>query len=167
MRPYLAALLVGAGIMLSGCAARSAAKPAAVTGEPVYPVSGVPSVAVNEVKRYRDGKIVDLNRLRVNWRANDKCKAINPKYGNTTERLVFDNIMKVLDRYPADGVFQDGFDFSDSSDIMNLDRDYRSPPVSLWSVGRPYIRESAESPDALMQLGNELFDNACNDPEKR
>lgn len=173
MRPYLQFLLsLGAAATLATSVA-CIKRPYTPRVEPTPPTSSYTKsapaspVSVEAIKRYRDGKVLNLNRLRVDWRANDKCSAINPKYGNTTENLVFDNMMRVLDRYPTDGIFQDGFDFIISEDIFTLDRNIRFPPVHFWSLGRPYTREGTENPETLEMLGRELYDSACNDPEQK
>ena len=41
------------------------------------------NIKVEPVKRYSNGKVLNLNRLEVNWAGNEKCKNLNPKYGVT------------------------------------------------------------------------------------
>jgi len=145
---------------------------ATVPYEPPTPVNGV---SVEPVKRYVDGQVITLNRLQVDWyNGNEECQKLNPKYGNTTADLLYDNVRGVLKDFgtlPAirkdfekHGIFQQGFAFGSSSTESFISVGISND--SVWMDKDYFVRESIEDVATLIRLGNEIRDNACNDPEK-
>lgn len=147
MRPYLQ-VLFGLGIAAS---VACGAKPAISS-----------DVSVGSVKRYSNGKVLDLNQLRVVWRSSDMCRALDSKYGDTTGRLAFDNTRSVLEKYPMEGVFRQGFGYDTLHEPAPADNQYSA--ITNWEQRALFIRESTEDPKSLLAIGMDIQANACLDP---
>ena len=161
MKQYMQILLSVDIAVTLGCGAHSYKR---VTGPATTNrVERSEPVSVQPVKRYSNGKVLDVNRLRVDWRASDECDMIDSKYGSTAAYAVFDNMMRALVKYNVNDIFQQGFEYKTTGGIGNFDRELFE--LVHWGAGRPFVRESTEDPKMLMALGKEIHDNACNDPE--
>ncbi|MBI4174459.1 MAG: hypothetical protein HY517_02340 [Candidatus Aenigmarchaeota archaeon] len=115
-------------------------------------------MSVEPVRRYRDGSVLDLRRLRV-YPNSEACADRMREYGDTAGHLVFDNMGRILERHRSAGIFREGFEYSDGR-IGQLSRD---AVVNHMAEKRPFVRESNERADALLKLGIDIHHVACSD----
>ena len=126
---------------------------------------------IEPIKRFSEGKILNLNRLEVDWKDNEKCNNINPKYGYTTGDLVLANIRDVLRGTRSYNLFDRGFlggafiEDRQTRILIEPSSSYRGNAMMYWRTGSPYVIESAEPESTLVRIGQQIYDNACNDPE--
>ena len=123
------------------------------------------NIRIGQVKRYHNGNVLNLNRLEVDWSGNEKCNSINPKYGETTSNLVYDNVFGILgyahlrDRLPEE-VFRVGFEWRQDPSMLQSLENY-----NIWQNRQPFVIESTQPESTLVRIGQQIYDNACNDPE--
>lgn len=119
---------------------------------------------IKNVQRYSSGNVINLNKLEVQWFKNEKCRELNPKYGATTGRVVTDNVHGIVVDYPRDGVFVNGFEWAETEYFIPSD-DFQSYVV--WRQRQPFVRESTEDSETLRRMGQDIYDNTCNDPAQK
>ncbi|MBI2580103.1 MAG: hypothetical protein HYW27_04345 [Candidatus Aenigmarchaeota archaeon] len=120
-------------------------------------------VKISKVQRYSGREAITLNRLEVYWGENENCGKLNPRYGYTTANIVGNNVHSALRRYPADDVFRQGFVYSpDPYDMPDM-----TVGRYVWKFKEPFVRESAEDPETLRQIGQDIYENAFNDPAEK
>ncbi len=116
---------------------------------------------IQTVQRYIEGRVVDLNQLTVAWWKNPQCSQLDSKYGNTTGRLMTDNVERITKKYQNGGSTKSGFQYGGTDFHIPYKDTFQSSVI--FDERRTFTRESREAPADLEAIGKDVYANACND----